>query len=259
MAAKKKPTTTTTTTQPAKKKPATGSQQPSSDLANLMSSLGITPDQLSAMSGGYADTQDPPVYIGTTDSHGKKRRDNPVVKTSYAYLAPYRWKAADLHAFQQRMFDAGLYGDMKITDMRWGIVDPSTQRAWQQLVDTSAAYYAAGKKIRPQDVLDQMGYAPPPAGPESQKPTNILDVKALGHQAAVDVLGQKLTPEQEGKFVGDFRSMEAPVLAGTNAQQAPDAQEFAKQRVRALDPVRADSRKAVTAFDQIAQLMRGGA
>lgn len=235
--------------------PTTNPQQPSSDLANLMSSLGITPDQL----GSYTDTQDPPVYIGTTDTHGKKRRDNPVVKTSYAYLAPYRWKAADLHAFQQRMFDAGLYGDRKIEDMQWGIVDPYTARAWQQLVDTSAAYYAAGKKIRPQDVLDQMRYDPSTAGPEAAKPTNTLDVKALGREAAVDVLGQKLTPEQEGKFVGDFRSMEAPVLTGDNAQQAPDAQEFARQRVRALDPVRADTRKAVTAFDQIAQLMRGGA
>src|SRR5689334_10982329 len=97
--------------------------QPAPDIAAAAAALGIDP---SLLSGGASSPDDPPIYFGTTHTgagfdtelgaHGAKQRGTYVEKTK-----PYSQYVTDFYGlnkdaltqFQQRAYQAGLYGNAK--------------------------------------------------------------------------------------------------------------------------------------------------
>lgn len=94
----------------------------------------------------------------------------------------------------------------------------------------------------------------------SRAATNPLDFQHLAKSESRDVLGRGLTPDELTKVTGKLQGAEAPYLAGDNPTSPPGSgafQDIAQQQVRALDPVRADSRSAVKVASVIAQMLAG--
>lgn len=251
----------------AGKKPTTTTTTPSADLGNSLANA-LDPataariqQLMQQYNTGSSDPNDLPVWIGTTDSNGRVRRQNGVVSSSKAYVNPYQWKPSDLSAFQRRMFVAGLYGNARENEIPWGTVDPLTDRAWRQLVDTAALYYTAGKKITPQQVLDQMGVSPTAGGGSQTSPaTNPADLAALANQTSTNVLGRDLTSEEKTRVAGRLQAAEAPFLAANSSVERPGTAaltDVARQQVRAIDPIRADSRNVVHAASVLEQMLAG--
>lgn len=233
------------------------------ELKQAASELGLT-----LGGGGYTDPSDPDVYWGTTDTHGRVRRSNPIIKRSAALVEPAKWKTEDLAAFQHRMFSAGLYGSMHESEVPFGVFDLTSQRAWQELVDASVAYQAVGKKVTPQDIL---GGIPSGAGrgatraPFNAQVSNPIDMRAALKVAATEVLGGAITDEQinaisdrfQQQQIGAQRSAYNTADTGGTSTAAPDFGSFAKEQVRALDPVKADARGAVKVASVIQQMLGG--
>lgn len=89
-------------------------------------------------------------------------------------------------------------------------------------------------------------------GGATELPTNTIDVEALAREKGTEVLGVGLSDEQMAQFQADFARMEAPGIAGTATQDDPNPELFAEQRIREFDPVKADARKALKAFEIVA-------
>ena len=97
--------------------------------------------------------------------------------------------------------------------------------------------------------------------------SNPADIKKLLKSTAKDVLGYgNLDEGTLDRLVATYQSMERQTqtqdynMRETGGTQVapPDPSTWAEQQVRKVDPVRADSRSVVSAFDQIAQMMNGG-
>lgn len=258
-------TTRPATTRPAASTPAAGGRQVSGNLSGGLSGLGITVDPTA---GGYIDTTDLPVYVGTHDSKGRKKRADPVVRSSYAYIAPYRWDPKDLEKFQQRMFDAGLLGSNRDA-IAWGTVDGLTERAWRSLVDTAANYWQAGKKIRPQDVLDQIGVTA--AGDGGRAPLTVeLDnpatIKRLMREAAREATGSGSIDDAKldeivARWHGEQRRAQTAAYgaadSGGTVTQPVDFETFADTELRRVDPAGYDAYQVLDKFSTMLDTLGG--
>lgn len=231
-------------------------------IAALAEANGISPDVVQGMIGGGpgSDDNDLPVYYGTHDSKGRKRRDNPIVATSEIEEAPFRWDARDLDAFQRRMFAAGLYGSASIEDIPFGTVDGITLEAWKGLVTTAARYYKAGKKITPQMVLDMLpkrpnggGAADPPVSV-----TNSNDLRLKLRAAAKEILGtQNIDDAAVDRMIAAYQAEERRGGASQSSMDAESFEGFAEREITKLDPIKAGARSTVRVADTLRQMMQG--
>lgn len=251
---KPKPKSTTSTTLP----PQAGAGL-SPDMTALAKQLGIDPAALQS-SASYYQQQDPPVW----DGRETKRR-------SQAYVDFYTLNGDRLRQFQERAFNAGLYGtNLDRSQIRFGDHDDLSLAVWKSLVDRAVGYTATGQKVSPLDALDQAAANPAPTTitPPTQQVTNPLDIRDHLKAAAQATFGEgKLDEKQVEKFITSFQASQdqsqrtaydqAHGTGGTSVA-APTVDAAADQFLHQSDPTRYDAHKAVGAIDQIAQLMRGG-
>lgn len=247
----------------SKQSPATTvpKQSTSPDMSGLIQSL---PPELQAqlamgMQALSYQQQDPPVWI---DGQTKKR--------SQAYVDFYTLNGDRLRQFQERAFNAGLFGSLDRSQIRFGDHDDISLSVWKSLVDRAVGYTATGQKVSPLDALDQAAANPAPTTitPPTQQVTNPLDIRDHLKAAAQATFGEgKLDEKQVEKFVTSFQASQdqsqrtaydqAHGTGGTSVA-APTVDAAADQFLHQADPTRYDAHKAVGAIDQIAQLMRGG-
>lgn len=101
--------------------------------------------------------------------------------------------------------------------------------------------------------------------PFSPEVANPLDLRAALKQAATEVLGGGITDEQiaaisdrfQQQQIGAQRSTYNTAETGGTSVAAPSFENFAEEQVRALDPIKADSRSAVKVASVIQQMMEG--
>lgn len=168
--------------------------------------------------------------------------------------------AEDRAELQLTLKELGLIGPK--TRIRLGVWDSTSAEAFRQVLawanTTGTTWRSALTDMMASGVaFGDLGGDGGDAGP---LPTNSLDVQALGKETARDVQGRGLTAGEQAQFEQRFRSLEAPHLAGTAGQDAPGQagiQEFATQQIRAIDPVRADSRSAVKVASVISRMLGG--
>jgi hypothetical protein len=101
--------------------------------------------------------------------------------------------------------------------------------------------------------------------PFNAQVSNPLDIRAGLKAAATKVLGGALPEAKINELISEFqqqqvgaqRSLYDTNQTGGTAVAAPDLGTFAQSRVRAIDPVKADSRSAVKVASVIAQMLAG--
>lgn len=160
---------------------------------------------------------------------------------------------------QLTLRDLGLIGPK--TKIRLGLWDSTSASAFRQVLawanTRGIGWRAALAEMQQSSSLGDLGGE----GEAAPLPTNSLDIQAAARDTSRSVLGRGLTDAEKSRVEGAYHSMEAPYLQGTASQDAPGsagAQEFLRQQVRAVDPVRADSRSAVKVAGVIAKMLGGG-
>lgn len=174
-------------------------------------------------------------------------------RTLVASLSPE--DRADL---QLTLRSLGLLGSK--AKIRLGMWDNKSASAFRQVLAWANAN-GTGWRAALSDMANSASFGEI-GGSEKQAPlpTNSLDIAATGRKVGQEVLGHSLDPEQMRRFESDYRQMEGPYLSGSAGQDAPGSggmQEWARDHVRALDPVKADSRSAVKVASVISQMLAG--
>lgn len=243
------------------KKPASGKGTPqpptSVDLNDLFQQLGIDPNSV-ALSAGMQTADDPPAWDGRT------QRTSTSIYTDF-----YKMDRADVTTFQEQAYAAGLFGTMRRDQIRFGDHDDTTFKVWRSLVDRSAGYTAAGKKVSPWDALHQAAEVgkPEDANPLVTTASNPIDIRASIRDAAKEELGQgTLDDATVDRIVARYQSMQrgadtamyAAGTAGGDVTGAPSLAAYTHEAVKEARPVQSEAYATIGAVDQIAQLMRGG-
>lgn len=240
-------------------------------------------DVLAAGADGGSD-RSPPVFMGSTTTTRKTRtsggwragtrtRTSDDIRTEDEAIGDfYSWDDAKVRDFQERAFSAGLYGTSDRSRVRWGDpTDADTFNIWKDRVAAAAGFMNQGRKVTPWDALDLAGQgstgvdADGERAPFSAQVANPIDMRAALKRAATEVLGGAISDEQisaisdafQQQQVGAQQSAYNTSEAGGTSTAAPDFGNFAEEQVRALDPIKADSRSAVKVASVIQQMMEG--
>lgn len=174
-------------------------------------------------------------------------------RTEVANLSP-----EDRAELQLTLRSLGLIGPK--TKIQLGLWDDTSATAFRQVLGWAntkgIGWRAALADMEQTASLGSLGSV---GGEEAAAalPANPLDVRALGRKAGTEVLGRGLTDAERATFEQKFRAMESGQIAGTAAFDAPDPNVFAEEQVRALDPVKADSRSAVKVAGVISRMLGG--
>lgn len=226
-------------TEPKKTKKQSPPSSP--DLASVLAQRGIS------LGAGYVDTEDPLVWDGSA-----KRRRSQVMADLYRMSDP------DLRRFQEKAFQAGLYGTKDRKEVRFGDLDPATEQVWKTLTQRAAGYTTVGRNISPLDALDLSVKAyqgSVAAAPEVPKKINPLDVRGIAKATFQKSLGY--IPDDS--VLNDFAAQFEAAVGGSDGVSAAGGAgqaELADTLARNSDPVRYDARKAVGAFDTIAKMFK---
>ena len=92
----------------------------------------------------------------------------------------YRMSSSHMRRIQALLYAGGFYGDMDVTDVRWGEADEDSFAAWAQLIQRTARFNAAGEDITYTQVLDRAAES---AGLD---PETFNDVFRSGDDAALE-------------------------------------------------------------------------
>lgn len=198
----------------------------------------------------------------------------------------YAIEGDDLRDLQNDLFVGGFYGDATPDDIAWGQQDNATYSAYVGAVVRASRYYAAGRKLTVDEVLDltaqsagkESGGRKAPAVAQLSDPVGL---SSSLDSAAQKVLGRKATNEEKRLFmaaihedqranagriaqINDAQSGINPdgSISTTSSRQSFDvvgvdpaarAEEFARQ----ADPTRAGARDVVGAFSAMAEMFGG--
>lgn len=193
-------------------------------------------------------TDDPLVWDGT-----KKR------PRSQVYADLYRMDDQMLRAFQEKAFNAGLYGTAKRSEVRFGDLDADTEQVWRGLTNRAVGFTTVGRNVSPTDALDlAIGAAQrQPDVPEVVKTMNPLDIRGIARAAFQKTLGYVPDDAALESFAAEFGA----AIAGTDTMSGAGGTgqaELAGTLARNMDPVKADARRSVAAFDTIAKMFKEG-
>lgn len=144
--------------------------------------------------------------------------------------------------------------------IRLGVWDSTSSEAFRQVL---AWANSTGKDWK--DALTDMASGASSIGTEPavaavRQATNPLDFEALAKSKGTEVLGRRLTDAEKHKVGQKLAAKETAYLPSDNTVSAPGSGAFndmAEEQVRALDPVRADSRGVVKVASVIARMLGG--
>lgn len=182
--------------------------------------------------GAQASADDPPVYYGiapnvsTRDGRKVYGAEVPRTKPLSEYNKQfYGLDKTALTQFQQRAYDAGLYGNSK---PRFGDYDEDTYQIWQSVGVRAARFYAAGQNFTTNDVLDMAVQSSTTEDKQARAYATRTDVVNLQDPATIrDTLrqawkqetGRAPKPQQLDTFVKVFRSAQANAQRTVNSAQ----------------------------------------
>lgn len=168
-------------------------------------------------------------------------RDNVTIQDETALaesmmLELYSKDREELMALQRRLFAAGFYGNAELGDIEWGIPDATTQRAWESAVGRAANYFAAGKKVTIDDMIDETIQDRNELGlndlgaqdPYEDLVISLSDPVSVAQQADIlgqRIMGRRLRPEEQRLVIAALHSAER-----TNQMRAAElrnAEQFA--------------------------------
>ena len=181
---------------------------------------------------------------------------------------PSSWNPRRILDIQNRLFGAGLIDpDDTITPGRW---DPTTRKAYRALLE-----YSNGAGLDYESALEDLLSMPftqeqdegRERAPFQSVVSNPDDLRRAGGDLAQQVLGSSdVDPAAMNKIVSGFQGLEAGAQrqeydtqeSGGTVTRPPDFETYAGQELRKLNPLKADARKALSAFDFVAHMFRGG-
>lgn len=186
-------------------------------------------------------------------------------RTEAARLSP-----EDRAELQIRLKQIGLIGPK--TKIRLGVWDDTSANAFEQVLawanstgrdwrSSLAEMEATGMNLG--ELGDSEG-----SGDAAIALSNPLDIRQESRKVAKEKLGRgKLDPKLEQQMVSGYQGLETAAQQARNGAsgvggsytQAPSFEAFAEDTLRKNNPVAYDSHAALSAFDTIAQLMRGEA
>ena len=251
----------------------------SDELEQLLQGLGIDSNALG--SGGYVDPSDPPVYTRSTPSRAYGVRtagpDRPGAarepgrdltrKSSDVVLDMYRRAPQEVARLQQQLFYGGFYGDVDPKTLRLGDYDERTAQAWERAVMRAANFYAAGRKVTVDQVIEEaarMGLESGAASSSSERRKVVLsnpeDLRAVADQVGQRALGRKARANEVEKIVRYIHEYERAVGgadAGT-VTAPPDASVVADRILRETNPGEANEMSTASAIDTVIGMFTGG-
>lgn len=229
-----------------------------------------------AARAGGTPSSGPTVYMGQRPGSWKRLGGSDVRSRDDAVADFYTWDDEKLKDFQERAFAAGLYGTRDRRRIRWGDpTDGDTFNLWVDRVEAAAGFYndGAGRKVSPWDTLDLAGQGAeglddgPGRQPLSVELSNPEDVKRGLRAAAKEVVGSADVDDATldrmvAAWHAEQRSAQQAAYnaseSGGTVIQGPDFETFAEQETRKVDPLKADARKTLSAFDFVAEMFQGG-
>lgn len=266
---------------------------PSMDLAGLAAANGLSLGMAGGWSGDTADRQllwdrEQQTPFGREEagqaSGGWKGRGSTkeVVfteskATHHIYNRPDK---AGVEELQRRLWAGGFYPpSTQLEDITPGLPDPLTAKAWENLLDRSANYYAAGKRMTVWEVLDEGAAILGPDGaggaggrgsggraPLVTELTNPEDLKYVAQRTAVGTLGRALRPDELNRFISSFHGSQQSAQAqaynqaggaGGSVVSAPNPQAAAESFARQADPTAAGAHDFVKVFDSFSKMLGG--
>lgn len=289
---------TATTTPPTTTPTTTPGAKPSGAAIPLELQRWAAENNITLGSGGADDDSDPPVYFGGRWGSAPIAGGDPsnpeqgvtyertwipdpsyTQKRSEALVGFYALDSNELRSFQEQAFAAGLYGDeVDREDVRWGDYDEATFKAWQKMVDRSAAFLKAGKRVSPwQALADASKNTPAEKGPTRQplviRLTNPNDIKSVIGRAASAVTGGAagLSDEEMDQFVREIHDLERtaqranyeaggsglPGGPGGEVTKGGDIEDMAKKRLFEARPKEAQAYSYLESFNTFMDLIRG--
>lgn len=174
--------------------------------------------------------------------------------------APANWPDEKIAALQAQMAASGLYGDGSYVRGLWAKADIAAYRTVLSYANQTGtdSEFALG---RISELFSE--------SPEKPKPpalvTNPEDIKETIRQASRKVLGSSDVPEDQlqrlvaayqGEQIRQVQQQQTPT--GQSAiTAAPSMETFAENRVRELDPLKADARMSLKGFDVVRKMFGG--
>jgi hypothetical protein len=159
---------------------------------------------------------------------------------------------------QTLLVNAGLLDPTEIS--RPGYYEPSTKAAYRELLAQANAWGTSWD-----DALSRLSANPnarmnATGGGQRYRGTNPLEFGAAAESASTSVLGRGLTDEERSRVAQKLVAQEAQFLGADSTVQPPGenaTKEALHNQVRALDPIRADSRSAVKVAAVLEKLLTG--
>lgn len=168
----------------------------------------------------------------------------------------------ELRALQMKLYDAGFYGNVSKDAVVFGVVDDVTWKAFGDLLDMSAQYYAADRQMTWYEVLDEvqqlrkeqgtnlLDNQGPKRAPFVARTTNADDIERVSQQVAASLVGENVDPALVKRIISQYHATEVSsqrqaydaAQSGGTVTEAPALDTFAEQAIRQADPT------AVTAY-----------
>lgn len=235
-------------------------QNTTSELDALRQRLGI--------GGAYVDPDDPEVYFGgEVTKAGQIRVRHNVRRMSDVLGDMYRWDDTQLRAFQERAWQAGLYGNVDRDEVAFGARDDDTYRAWSSVVTNAARAYAADRSVTPSDLLDEWAQRTPQDARSGQRQviriSNPSDLRATFSEVYRARTGKGPKGDVLERLISQYQAEEAraqqAALNGGTVTDAPSPEVFADEFARTNDPEAYDARKVITGLRRVGAMLSGSA
>lgn len=256
--------------------------EPSNELLQFGGEEGaVTFDEFLATQGGfYNQNASPPVFRGTKlpdNKQGPALAGGPEVDDTATADEMvnefFAWTPQRLRQFQDKAYEAGLYGNIPRNKIRFGDYDEDTLQIWEMVVNRAAGFYANGKRYTPFQVLDMAVDSAKENGldPESQiqkattQLTNPDDLATVFNGVAQQTIGKKLDPSELQAMIQAYQATESSTQRAADADRlaggggtttsAPNPSAFAQQQIMEDKPVDSTAHAAASAFDSVLRLI----
>lgn len=217
----------------------------------------ITPEQATALvaTGSTTANTSPPVWMGKKvvtsgfrEAPGLKVEET-IVPADKAASMFYSWSEKELRDFQEKAYNAGMYGRVDRNRIPWGDHDEDTLSIWKTMVARSAGFYENGEKVTPWDAMNRAAEKAPMFEEDTGRTVSVSnpeDLIAVLRAGARQHLGSgNLDPAQQQRLVAAFQSAQRGAQAEGSEVGAPSASVFFENRLRELEPEKYDARKVI--------------
>lgn len=252
----------------------------SAELDAALTQLGINPKDLAAAAGSSGSFSWTPPNAAMAPTGGVTEAtlsrlgfagvkaagtftDDSAVK-QYADMSPEQRRTV-----QQQLYDVGLYDSPYYTgkqSVRWGQYDLDTKQALDRATAMAKGSGNLDMVLSQKADLSDLAAKARERQPLTVHLTNPEDIKALGNQVAVQVVGRKLTTEELNKLVATRQSQErsaqqtAYAQAGASGGTVTDpatSQGAFESEIRSMAPVEAGAHDIATQFSNFLSILKG--